>query len=476
MANKIEQYKKISEELLKLIGGKENIQGVAHCATRLRIVLIDNSIADQEKIGTLDLVKGVFIAGDQLQIIFGAGTVNDVYEVFSGISGTEKMSLGDVKAKSTQKQNPVQKAIKSLSDVFVDIIPGLLAAALLMGVTGLLSQQGIFGEKSIVEMIPYLGGFNRFISITSTGIFSILPLLVAYSATKRYGGTPVLGLVIGAIMLHGDLANAYDVGKGLVQPEVINIFGLNLELVGFQGGIIIALMMGFVTAKLDIFFNKKIPDMVKLFFAPLSTVVVASFLLFTVIGPFGRILADVITGSLLWATTNLGVIGYMLFAGLQQIVVITGIHHVIGAVEAQLIADTGRNFIMPLMSVALIAQGGAVLGFLVLNWKDMKLRQICISSFGSVLFGVSEPAIFGVTLKYKFPLIAGCLGASLGGACVYFTNVAAIGFGATAIPGIAIVSAENNGHINYLIAHLISLVAGFIFTYLYGKVKEKSVK
>ncbi|GIM30558.1 PTS glucose transporter subunit IIABC [Clostridium polyendosporum] len=472
MKSKTEQYEKISKELLQLVGGKENIQGLAHCATRLRIVLEDNKVANLDIIEKLDLVKGVFIAGDQLQIIFGAGTVNDVYEVFADVSGTKKMSLGDVKAKSVQKQNPFQKAIKSLSDVFVNIIPGLLAAALLMGITGLLGQKGIFGSQSIVEMIPSLAGFNRFFTITSTGIFTILPLLVAYSATQRYGGTPVLGLVIGAIMLHPALANAYDVGKGTVQPEIINMFGLNVQLVGFQGGIIIALMMGFITAKLDVFFNKKIPDMLKLFLAPISTVTVATFLLFTIIGPAGRGLAYILTNSLFWITENLGIFGYMLFAGIQQIIVITGLHHVIGAVEAQLIADTGRNFLMPLMSVALIAQGGAVLGFLFLNWKDLKARQICISSFSSVLFGISEPAIFGVTLKYKFPLIAGCLGASLGGSYVYLSQVKAIGFGATAIPGIAIVAAENSGHVNYLIAHLIALIAGIVFTVLYGKLRK----
>ena len=383
------------------------------------------------------------------------------------------MSLGEVKAVASQKQNWFQKSIKSLSDVFVEIIPGLLAAALLMGLTGLLSQQGIFGEQSIVEMYPALAGLNRFIQIASTGIFTILPLLVAYSATKRYGGSPVLGLVIGAIMLHPDLANAYSAANGSVEPEVINLFGLKVELVAFQGGIIIALMMGFVTAKLDKFFNKKIPDMVKLFLSPISTVIVATFLLFTIIGPIGRELANIVTTSLLWSTENLGILGYMLFAGIQQIIVITGLHHVIGAVEAQLIADTGRNFIMPLMSIALIAQGGAVLGYLYLKWKDDKTKQICISSFGSVLFGISEPAIFGVTLKNKFPLIAGCLAATLGGAYIYITKVSAIGFGATAIPGLAIVAAENNGHLHYLIAHLIALLAGAIFTILYGKVKLK---
>ena len=472
MSQKKEQYKLISQELLNFIGGKENVQGAAHCATRLRLILDNNDRADLKAIEKIDLVKGVFIAGDQLQIIFGAGTVNNVYDAFIEETGKGEMSLGEVKAVASQNQNWFQKSIKSLSDVFVEIIPGLLAAALLMGITGLLSQQGIFGEQSIVEMYPALAGLNRFIQIASTGIFTILPLLVAYSATKRYGGSPVLGLVIGAIMLHPDLANAYSAANGSVEPEVINLFGLKVELVAFQGGII-TLMMGFVTAKLDKFFNKKIPDMVKLFLSPISTVIVATFLLFTIIGPIGRELANIVTTSLLWSTENLGIVGYMLFAGIQQIIVITGLHHVIGAVEAQLIVDTGRNFIMPLMSIALIAQGGAVLGYLYLKWKDDKTKQICISSFGSVLFGISEPAIFGVTLKNKFPLIAGCLAATLGGAYIYITKVSAIGFGATAIPGLAIVAAENNGHLHYLIAHLIALLAGAIFTILYGKVKLK---
>ena len=473
MSNKRETYQKISEKLLVLLGGKENIQGVAHCATRLRIVLVDNSLADLDQIGELDLVKGVFVAGDQLQIIFGAGIVNNVYDVFTEVSGTEKMSLGDVKAQSAQKQNAFQKAIKSLSDVFVDIIPGLLAAALLMGLTGLLEQQGIFGSQSVVEMFPSLSGINRFLSICSTGIFTILPMLVVYSATRRYGGTPVLGLVIGAIMLHPDLANAYSVGNGTVEPEVINIFGLNVELVAFQGGIIIALMMGFITAKLDIFFDKKVPDFIKLLLSPLCTVFISTVLLFTVVGPLGRELGNLITGSLIWMTENLGALGYMIFAGLQQIVVITGLHHIIGAVEAQLIADTGRNFLNPLMSVALMGQGGAVLGYLILNWNDVKARELCIPSFASTLFGISEPAIFGVNLRHKFPLVAGCLGGAIAGAYVYFADLAALGFGTSALPGIAITDPTNNGYINYIIAHIIALSTGLVFCVIFGKVKDK---
>lgn len=470
--SKQNKYLRITKAIVENIGGMGNIQGVAHCATRLRIVLKDKELARIEDIETIDLIKGVFMAGNQLQIIFGAGLVNEVYSVFSKYTHTENMSLGDIKEQSNQKQNPFQKVIKSLSDVFVDIIPGILAAALLMGITGVL------GKWDVVTNNETLFAINKLASIAANGIFAILPMAVCYSACKRYGGKPILGLVVGAIMLDSSLANAYAVGNGTVIPDAINLFGLSIKLVGFQGGIIIALMMGFIVAKLDVFFDKKIPDVIKLLFSPLFTVFISTVLLFTVIGPVGRELSNGITGVLIWVTQNLGAFGYMIFAGLQQIIVITGLHHILGAIEAQLIADTGKNFLNPLMSVALIAQGGAVLGYLALNWKNLKAREICIPSFASTLFGISEPAIFGVNLRYKFPLIAGCLGGAIGGAYVYFANLSAFGFGTTALPGIAICNPDNNGYLNYVIAHVIALASGFFLTVVLGKVgnnKRKSM-
>ncbi len=311
--NKQEKYLRISKELVENVGGLDNIQGVAHCATRLRIVLNDNALANIEKLEEIDLVKGVFIAGDQLQLIFGAGLVNDVYNVFSQYTHTENMSLGDIKQQSAKKQNPLQAIIKSLSDVFIDIMPGILAAALLMGITGVLSKWDVVANNETLYAI------NKLASLASNGIFAILPMAVCYSATKRYGGKPILGMIVGAIMLDASLANAYSVGSGSATAEVIRILGLPIELVGFQGGIIIALMMGFIVAKLDIFFDKKIPDVVKLLFSPLCTVFISTVLLFTIIGPVGRELSNGITGILIWVTQNLGAVGYMIFAGVQQI-------------------------------------------------------------------------------------------------------------------------------------------------------------
>lgn len=465
--DKNEKYLMISKEITALVGGEENIQGVAHCATRLRIVLKDTSLVQSKELEEVELVKGVFIVGSQLQIIFGAGLVNDVYAIFSKYVHKENMSLEDVKTQVNAKQNPIQKLIKSLSDVFVDIIPAILAAALLMGLTGVL------GKWDLVQENATLYAINRLANLASTGIFAILPMVVCYSSTKRYGGRAILGMVVGAIMLDASLANAYSIGTESFNPEVLNLFGLQVQMVGFQGGIIIALMMGWVVATLDKFFQRVIPDVVKLLFAPMLTVFISTILLFTIVGPAGRILADSITGSLIWMTENLGALGFALFAGLQQIVVITGIHHIIGAVESQLIATTGVNFINPLMSVALIGQAGAVLGYMALHWKNTKTRELCIPSFISTLFGISEPAIFGVNLRYRFPLIAGCLGGAVAGVYVYFTKLVSLGFGTTAVPGIAIVDPSNNGYINYIIAHLIGLSVAFVLTLVFGKMTNK---
>lgn len=473
--NKQEKYLNISKEIVEYVGGKENIQGVAHCATRLRIVLDDDTKMNKEKIEEVELVKGAFLAGDQLQIIFGAGLVNEIYEVFAKLVGMENMSLSDVKTKSSEKQNPFQKGIKSISDIFIVIMPAILAAAILLGLSGLLSQQGIFGEQSIVELYPSLAGINKFISLVSSSVFDILPLLVIYSATKRYGGRPVLGLVIGYIMLNPKLTDAYSAAQGTANPEIINLLGLNVELVGFQGGVIIAVMMGSVVAFLDKFFEKKVPNSIKLLISPMLTVFVSAFLLFTIVGPIGRGLADLITAGLVWVTTNLGVVGYMIFAGFHQIIVITGLHHVFGAIESQLLAATGTNFLNPIFSVAVAAQGGAVLGFLSLNWKNIKLREMCIPAFTSTLFGISEPAVFGVTLRNKFPLVCGCIAASLAGGYIYISKLVAIGFGTTMVPGFAIVDPSNNGYVNYIIAHVIAIGGGFIFTVLYGKLIVKKL-
>ena len=461
------RYEAISEKITQLAGGRENIVGLAHCATRLRLVLADNEKADIKAMEEVDLVKGVFVAGDQVQIIFGTGLVNDVCEVMGELNHMNTMSLGDLKTKAGQKMNPLQKALKALSDVFIEIMPGILAAALLTGLSSVL------GNLPAVESNETLYGIVRLINISSGAIFGFLPLCVAYSTVKRFGGRPIMGIVIGCIMLSNSLADAYASAQGTVDVTTLHIFGFNVELVGFQGGIIVALLIGIVIAKLDQFFEKKVPEMIRLLVSPLLTILISSFLLFLLIGPIGRGLASGITAGLVWMTKNLGIVGYVVFSGVQQLIVITGLHHVFGAIETQLLVDTGRNFLNPLMSVAIIAQGGAVLGYMVRNLKNAKAKELCIPSFVSVLFGITEPALFGVNIRYRYPLAGGCIGGAVGGAIVYLTNLAALGFGTTVVPGIALADPTNHGYVNYVIAHLVALGVGFIATVIMGTVFEK---
>ena len=465
MGIKDKQHKHISNEIINNVGGLDNIQSNTHCATRLRLTVKDINKINIENIQDIELVKGAVLSGDQLQIIFGAGLVNEIYNVFSSITGLGSQSNDSEKTNS--KQNPIQKVIKSISDVFVEIIPAILAAAILMGLTGMLSK------SSFVLNNDFAYAINRLASLASTAIFIILPMVVCYSATKRYGGRAILGLVVGAIMIDGSLTNAYSIGSANYNPEILNLFGLKILMVGFQGGIIVALLMGFIVATLDKYFEKVIPDVIKLLLSPMLTVFISTILLFTIVGPFGRNLSYFITSGLLWMTKNLGFIGYAVFAGLQQILVITGLHHILNAVEATLIAETGRNILNPLMSVALIAQGGATLGYLALNFNNKRVKDVAAPSFVSILFGISEPAIFGINLRYKFPLIAGCISAAITGIYVYFTDLSALGFGATAIPGFAITNPANNGYLNYVVAHLIGVGLGFVICIVFGKFYSK---
>lgn len=345
-AEKRKRYEKIAEELTRLAGGRNNILGIAHCATRLRLVLEDNDKADIHAIEDVDLVKGVFVAGDQLQIIFGAGLVNDVCQVLAESLHMDSMSLGDLKTKANKRMNPLQRAVKALSDVFIEIMPGILAAALLTGLSSVL------GNIDFVQNNDTLYGISRLINISSGAIFGFLPLCVAYSTVKRFGGRPIMGIVIGCIMLTNSLADASAAAQGTVEVTTLHIFGLPVDLIGFQGGI--------------------------------------------------------------------------------------------------------------------IAQGGAVLGYLVRNLKDAKAKELCIPSFISVLFGITEPALFGVNLRYRYPLIGGCIGGAIGGAVVYFTDLAALGFGTTVVPGIALADPAHNGYVNYVIAHVVALGAGFLFAFLLG--------
>ena len=462
------EYSMICKDIEKSVGGRENISKVTHCATRLRLVLNDTGKANLKDVEGIENVKGAFFVGNQIQIVFGAGLVNTVYKEFSNYIGLTRNEGSNIII--NEKLNPIQRIMKALSDVFIEIMPCILAAALLLGLGSLLSTRGLFGEYSIIENIQYIQGLHRMIQIASGSIFDFLPMIVAYSAVKRFGGRPAMGLAFGALLVSPSLANAYNVANGSANAEIVKIFGYNIELVGFQGGIIIALMMGYLVAFLDKKLNIILPDMLKFVLAPMLNILISSILLFIVVGPFGRAIGLGITTGLLWLVENLGVIGYMLFGGLQQVIVITGLHHTFGAIEAQLLQDTGRDFLNPLMSVALMGQGGAVLGYLIKNYKDKKKYSMSVSAFTSTLFGISEPALFGINIRHRYPLIAGCLAGALASIYVYFTKLTAVGFGATAIPGFTIADPANGGYLHYIVAHLIAIISGLLITLLLSKI------
>lgn len=476
MKNDRKLYEKISDEILPAIGGKDNAIEAFHCATRLRIALKDVSKVDKDTLNNIELVKGVNLNKNQLQIIFGAGLVDKVTDVFIQHTGIKYYSVDSgspepAKSESNDKEEKkgfFQRFIDDLTGVFTEILPGILAGGILIGLNNLLTQK-IFGAQSLVQMFPGISGISTIVNLGSSGIFAMLPLIVVYSATKRYGGRPVLGLAIGAVMMSASLPAMSDVQTGAAKAVIANIFGWKLSLTNFGGQIIVALIMGWVIAKLDNFFQKKLPGVIQFVLSPMLTILISSFILFMIVGPIGVTLSTRITNALVWMSQSLGIFGYIIFGGIQQLIVITGLHNMFGAIETQLISTTQYDFLNPLFSGALMGQGGGVLAFLFLNRKNAKSREISISAFFSILFGISEPALFGINIKHKYPLIGGCIGGAAAGAYIYLTKLTAVSFGTTGLPGIAIAAPQNNGYVNYILTNLVGIAVGFLASLVVAK-------
>lgn len=477
MKNEEKDFKTIADAVVKAIGGKANAVEAFHCATRLRINLKDLSKVNTDGLRELPLVKGVNLntANQQLQLIIGPGLVDRVTDYFvkyTGIPGqasqTADKTASENKGKDTKKRNWFQEFLDDLTGVFTEVLPAILAGGILIGLNNLLTQR-IFGPEPLTKMFPGISGLSQIIGIGAGGIFAMLPLIIAYSATKRYGGRPVLGLAIGTVMMSQSLPAMADVATHAAKPMIANVFGWHVSMTSFGGQIIVALIMGWLVAKLDNYFQKHLPGVIQFVLAPMLTILISSFALFLVVGPIGVTLSNWITEGLLWIANTLGVFGYAAFSGVQQLIVITGLHNMFGAVETQLIATTGHDFLNPLMSVALMGQGGGVIAYFILNRKNKKDKEIALSAFFSILFGISEPAIFGINLVKKYPLIGGCIGGAIAGAYVYLTKLTAVAFGTTGLTGIAIAAPQNNGYLNYFIANLIGLVCGCIFSLVMSK-------
>lgn len=464
-------YKKISQEILANIGGKENIENAAHCVTRLRLVLKDTTKFDKEALSNIEGTKGVFLNSGQLQIIFGTGTVEKVFNAFLQEAGLKEASLSDVKAAGIKKENIFKQGFKVFSDIFIPIVPAFVGAALILGIKSILTTAGLFGmENSFADQFEIVAGFAAFLNVVAS-TFAFLPLLVTYSAVKRFGGNPVFGIVLGCTMLFPTLMDANVFALGKETPEYWNLLGFSIPAVGFQGGVFPAILTSWFLAKAEKFFYKIVPQVVTFILVPALTLISSGLALFLVFGPIGNMLGEGLGAIIDFLYMSCGPFGAFVFAGALQPLVVTGTHQAIQGIEASLVAQTGFNYIQPLWSVSIIAQGGGAIAMYLLAKKHSKDREVAMSSFIPTLFGVTEPAIFAVNLKdSSIPFLCSALGAGFAGAYMKIFDVKAIGFALTGLPGLTIVNPPALPH--YIIGNLIAFSLPIVFIIFVNKIKK----
>lgn len=471
--------KESAKEILSALGGKENVSAAAHCSTRLRLVLHDEGKVDQAKLDNMDVVKGTFSTGGQFQIIIGAGTVNEVYKEFSKLTGLSDMSTKDVKDASAKNLNPLQRFVKMLSDIFVPIIPAIVAGGLLMGINNLLTAQDLFiSGKSLVEANPGMADLAALINTFANAAFVFLPILIGFSATQRFGGNAYLGAALGMLMVHPDLLNGWGYGGALVNGEipVWKIFGFEIEKVGYQGTVLPVLAASFILAKIETYLRKVIPSALDNLVTPLLTIFITGLLTFTLVGPVTRSAGNLLTDGLVWLYDTTGFIGGALFGLAYAPIVITGMHHSFIAVETQLLADiakTGGSFIFAIAAMSNIAQGAATLA-VFFNTRDKKTKGTASAAGISALLGITEPAMFGINLKLRYPFIGAIIGAGVASAFVTLFKTKAIALGAAGLPGI--ISIKTDTIVFYVIGMVISFAVAFGTTLILAKRDAKKAK
>lgn len=465
-------YKQIAQDILLALGGKENVAAAAHCATRLRLVLHDEGKVDQSKLDSMDVVKGTFSTGGQYQVILGSGTVNEVYKEFANLAGLSEMSTKDVKDAGAKKLNPLQRFVKMLSDIFVPIIPAIVAGGLLMGINNLLTAKDLFiAGKSLVEANPEMADLAALINTFANAAFVFLPILIGFSATQRFGGNPYLGAALGMLMVHPDLLNGWGYGAALAKGEipVWNIFGFEIQKVGYQGTVLPVLAASFILAKTETFLRRTVPSALDNLVTPLLSIFITGLLTFTIVGPITRSAGNLLTDGIVWLYDTTGFVGGALFGLLYAPIVITGMHHSFIAVETQLLADmakTGGSFIFAIAAMSNVAQGAATLAVLTIT-KDAKVKGVASAAGISALLGITEPALFGVNLKLKYPFIGAITGAAVASAFIALTKVKATALGAAGLPGI--ISIKPDSIISYIIGMAISFAVAFAMTIILAK-------
>ena len=470
-------FKKTAKSILEYIGGKENVISAAHCATRLRLVLQDDKKINLKKIEELELVKGNFNNGGQFQIILGTGIVDQVYKEFSELTCISEVSKEELKKAATVKLNIFQRFLKALADVFVPILPALVAAGLLMGINNRLTAKGLFiSNMSLVEVYPQFTDLAEMINLFSNAAFTFLPILIGFSATKIFGGTPVLGAVIGAIMIHPDLLNGYGYGQAILDGKVPywSILGINIAKVGYQGTVLPVIVSSFVLAKLECKLRKTVTPILDNIVTPLISVLVTAALTFTVIGPIMRTVGDWMTSGVMWLFFDLGPIGGAIYGVVYPLLVITGMHHSLVTAETQILSNIstlGGSPTFAVVAASNVAQGAAALAVFIIMRKNAKMKSIASASGISALLGITEPAVFGVNLKLKYPFIGALIGSAVGSAYATCMNVLALSQGPAGLPGIIVIRPQSM--IQYMISLAIAFSVTFIVTLLLGKASNK---
>lgn len=454
-------YRKTAREIYEHVGKKENIISAAHCATRLRLVIADNEKADKDAVENINGVKGVFFAQGQMQIILGTGVVNKVYDEFIQIAGISESSKEELKQVAASRANPFQRLIKTLGDIFVPIIPAIVASGFLMGIMEALN----FMVNNGYLNIDTSGSIYTFAQLFSNTAYTFLPILIAYSAGKVFGANPYLAAVIGMIMIHPNLQNAWTVATEGVQATQKVWFGLySIDMVGYQGHVIPVVIAVWVLAQIEKKLHKIVPAMLDLFVTPLVSVFVTGYLTLSIIGPiFVTIENGLLDGIQYLIALPFG-IGSFIMGAFYAPTVMAGVHHMYTIIDLGQIAKFGMTFWLPLASAANLAQGGAALA-VALKTKDQKIKSMAVPSALSACMGITEPAIFGVNLRFGKPFVMACIGGACGALFASVTALGATGTGVTGIFGILLCL---NQPLSYLLMMAISIGVAFVLTWMFG--------
>lgn len=463
-------YRKTAQEIYDHIGRKENLISAAHCATRLRLVISDNEKADKEYVENIDGVKGVFFAQGQMQIILGTGVVNKVYDEFIKIAGISESSKEELKQVAASRASLPQRLIKTLGDIFVPIIPAIVASGFLMGIMEALN----FMVNNGFLNIDTSGSIYTFAQLFSNTAYTFLPILIAYSGAKVFGANPYLGAVIGMIMIHPNLQNAWTVATEGVQATQKVWFGLySIDMVGYQGHVIPVIIAVWVLAQIEKRLHKVVPAMLDLFVTPLVSVFVTGYLTLSIIGPVFVAVENGLLDGIQWLIALPFGIGSFLMGAFYAPTVVAGVHHMYTIIDLGQIAKFGVTFWLPLASAANVAQGGAALA-VALKTKDKKVKAMAVPSALSACMGITEPAIFGVNLRFGKPFITACIGGAFGALFASITGLGATGTGVTGIFGVLLCL---NEPMKYILMFVIAFGVSFALTWIFGyKNEEPEVK